>query len=106
MRLQVLYFDGCPGHEQLMPAIRTLAEQHGADLEEIRITGTEHAEAERFLGSPTVRMDGKDVDPGAAGRTDYGMKCRLYRSPAGQSGIPPREWIDRALRAARPAAPA
>lgn len=101
MKLQVLYFDGCPNHEKLLPTLRELAERHEAELEEVRITNTEQAEAAQFLGSPTVRVDGRDVDPGAGGRTDYGMHCRLYRSPEGQSGLPSREWIENALRAAR-----
>jgi hypothetical protein len=45
-------------------------------------------------------VNGRDVEPGAECRTDFGMKCRLYRSPAGLSGVPPREWIERALNEA------
>ena len=55
------------------------------------------AERERFLGSPTVRIDGQDVDPGAAQRSDFGLKCRLYRSDAGTSGLPPDAWFRAAL---------
>jgi hypothetical protein len=61
----------------------------------------EDAERERFLGSPTVRVNGRDVDPGAGERTDYGLKCRIYRSTEdGQSHVPPESWIRRALDAA------
>lgn len=97
MKLEVLYFDGCPNHEQLLPTLRELAAEHGAELEHLRVETPQHAEEARFLGSPSVRVDGRDVEPGADGRTDYGLKCRLYRSPAGQSGRPPREWIEQAL---------
>jgi len=86
-------------HEQLMPTLRELAGAHHADLVKSRVETAEHAEDARFLGSPSVRVDGRDVEPGAQTRTDYGIKCRLYRSPAGQSGLPPRAWIERALRA-------
>lgn len=57
----------------------------------------EAAEAERFLGSPTLRVDGRDVEPGAESRTDFGLKCRLYRTAAGQSHAPPDDWIARSL---------
>lgn len=98
MKLEVLYFDGCPSHSQLLPAMRELAAEHGAELEQRPIETVEHAEQERFLGSPSVRVNGRDVEPGADIRTDFGLKCRLYRSAAGQSSLPPREWIGQALR--------
>jgi hypothetical protein len=56
------------------------------------------AEDEHFLGSPTLRIDGEDVDPGAADRDDFGMKCRLYRSAEGTAGIPPDDWITDAIQ--------
>lgn len=100
MKLEVLYFDGCPGYEQLLPTLRELATTHGAELVQSRVETAQHAEQARFLGSPSVRVDGRDIEPGAQRRTDYGLKCRLYRSAEGQSGLPPLEWIEQALRPA------
>ena len=40
------------------------------------MTSDEQAQHERFLGSPTVRVGGVDVDPDAEGRLDYGLTCR------------------------------
>ena len=102
MTIELLYFDGCPSHEQILPRLRQLARQRGARLVLRPIDTPEAAERERFLGSPTVRVDGRDVDPDAAGRSDYGLKCRLYRSAEhGQSPVPPESWIRAALAAAR-----
>ena len=95
--IELLYFDGCPSYERLLPALRTLAEQHGAELRLRRVETPEAAERERFLGSPTVRVDGVDVEPAAAGRNDFGLKCRMYRSAAGLSPLPPEHWIRAAL---------
>lgn len=54
------------------------------------------------IGSPTVRVNGRDVDPGAVERSDHGLKCRIYRSQQlGQSLVPPQQWIRDALEAAR-----
>lgn len=75
--------------------------QAGADLQVRAVETPEAAETERFLGSPTLRVDGVDVDPGAAERDDFGLKCRIYRSDEGQTGVPPEAWIRAALE--RPA---
>jgi hypothetical protein len=62
-----------------------------------RIPDEAAAQRERFLGSPTVRVDGRDVEPGAEQRDDFGLKCRLYRLPTGLRGAPLDEWVLDAL---------
>jgi len=100
MTIELLYFDGCPSYEALLPRLRELLDAEGvADEIELRqVESLEAAEYERFLGSPTVRVDGVDVDPGAGERRDFGLKCRLYRSHGGSSGLPPEDWIIEAIR--------
>jgi hypothetical protein len=99
MTVEVLYFEGCPSHEVLLPRLRELASETGAEerIELRRIESPEAAERERFLGSPTVRVDGTDVEPGAADRSDFGLKCRIYRSNGAVSPTPPDKWIRSAL---------
>jgi hypothetical protein len=101
MKIELLYFDGCPGYEALLPALRELLAGEGIEdeIELRRIVTPEDAERERFLGSPTVRIDGEDVDPGAGDREDFGLGCRLYSSGYGVSRIPPEPWIRAALGA-------
>jgi hypothetical protein len=102
VKVELLYFDGCPSYEALLPRLREIASAEGLadDLELRRVESPEEAERERFLGSPTVRVDGEDVEANARVRTDYGLKCRLYRTAAGALPVPPEEMIRDALRAA------
>lgn len=102
MRIELLYFDGCPNHNALVPHLHELLADAGIDatIELRRVETIEDAERERFLGSPTIRVDGHDVDPGAAAREDYGMKCRLYATDHGMRGTPPDSWILAALAGA------
>jgi hypothetical protein len=99
VRVELLYFDGCPNHEALLPRLRKIVASKGisADVELRRIADEDTARRERFLGSPTVRVDGRDIEPDAERRTDYGMKCRLYPGAVGLSGQPDEEWVRAAL---------
>ena len=100
MRVELLYFDGCPSYEALLPALRELLASEGIrdEIEMRKVETIEEAERERFLGSPTVRIDGEDVDPSAPEHDDFGLKCRLYRTGTGLKPVPPEEWIRAALR--------
>jgi hypothetical protein len=99
MKIELLYFDGCPTYAELLPRLRELmaSEGIGEEVELRRIETPEEAERERFLGSPTVRIDGEDVDPTADGRDDFGIECRLYRTDDDLARTPPDEWIRAAL---------
>ncbi|MFE9656472.1 hypothetical protein [Micromonospora sp. NPDC006431] len=98
--IEVLYFDGCPSHEVFVPRLRALLDAAGLDdpIHEQAVETDIDAQAHRFLGSPTLRIDGVDVDPTATHRTDYGLQCRLYPTPDGVRGTPPDEWILAALQ--------
>ncbi len=56
------------------------------------------AEHLRFPGSPTIRVDGGDVDPTYTDLGDDTPRCRLYRTRDGLRGLPERRWIDAAIR--------
>ena len=103
MQVEVLYFDGCPNHEALLPHLRELLTEAGAttDIELVRVDDADAAERERFLGSPTLRIDGQDVEPGAEQRNDFGLKCRLFATPDGRRGTPADEWVLAALKRAQ-----
>jgi hypothetical protein len=95
VNIEVLYFDDCPSHEALLPRLRELMAQAGVDapVQLKHIESVEAAEHERSLGSPTLRINGRDVDPTASERTDFGLKCRLYPSAEGLRGTVPDELV-------------
>jgi hypothetical protein len=99
--LELLYFDGCPNHDAFLPHLRQLlaAAAYPIDIKLVRVATAEDAYRLRFLGSPTVRIDGVDVDPSAEARTDYGLQCRLYTTPDGLRGTPDDRTVLAALNA-------
>jgi hypothetical protein len=97
--VELLYFDGCPNYDAFLPHLRQLLAHHSptAPIRMIRIDGEDDAQHQRFLGSPTVRVNGRDVDPAAEGRGTYGRQCRIYATPDGMAGAPADQWIIDAL---------
>ncbi len=99
-QVEVLFLDGCPNLEPTIGRAReaiALADV-AADLRVVRVESDDDAKRLRFLGSPTVRVDGVDVDPAMAGREDYGLQCRVYSVAGRCEGSPPVDWIAAALR--------
>ncbi|HUS05405.1 MAG TPA: hypothetical protein VMZ52_03870 [Bryobacteraceae bacterium] len=99
MNIEVFYLDGCPNHQPTVARVKHV-------LEEMRLTAniTQRPVAEadsvrsiRFLGSPTVHVDGVDVEPSARTSTQFGFGCRTYLDGQGREGVPPAELIREAL---------
>jgi len=101
MKVQVLTFDGCPHRERTIDAVQAAAYAVGAaiDLERVRVQPGSDLVGLRFLGSPTVLVDGVDVEPSARSRTDFAFGCRVY-GPSG--GVPPLDLLRAALAAKAP----
>ena len=83
--VELLYWEGCPSHPQALAQLREAMAELGLDPEavEVRHVGTDgDAETERFVGSPTIRIDGVDVqDPG---EEPAALTCRVYHRPDGR----------------------
>lgn len=94
--VRVLYYEGCPGHRPTVELVRHVADQLGVpvEVEEVEVRDAAQAEELRFLGSPTVQVNGLDVEPAARTRSEYAMACRTY---AGGAGVPPVDLLRAAL---------
>lgn len=99
-RVEVLCLSTCPHLQEAIDRARGVIAEDGAevDLHILVVATEEEAQRLRFLGSPTVRVDGHDVEPGAESRTGYGLVQRVYGDDDGVIGVPPAAWIRRALR--------
>ena len=98
MKVELLYFDGCPGCEKAEQALRAALSKAGIrggfELELVAVDTDEEAERLRFPGSPTIRVDGEDLFPEGLGqRASWHLGCRLYRAPEGLEDHPSAEMI-------------
>lgn len=102
--VELLWFSDCPNHatarQMLAEVIAELAP--GTPVRDLDATDPLTAERVRFPGSPTIRIDGRDIDPSYVDPGDYTPRCRLYRTESGLRGLPERRWIKDALLGAMP----
>jgi hypothetical protein len=103
MRIDLLWWDGCPSHDETIEDLHRILEEEGAEaeVELIEIETDEQAQAERFPGSPTIRIDGDDALPAPEGEP-FSLTCRIYRLRDGRVSPTPdpedlREAVRRAL---------
>ena len=101
-RVELLFWAGCPSHPRALEELRAALAEAGADpdvveLREVHTDG--EAERERFVGSPTIRIDGADVQPPKEEPT--ALTCRVYRTRDGRvSPLPDPDDVRDALRRA------
>lgn len=97
MKIDILYFEGCPNHASTVERVHEIVRDLRADavVREVEVKDAEDAARLRFFGSPTVQIDGEDIDPAVRGRQEYSFSCRMY----GRTGTPSRELLEHAVRA-------
>jgi hypothetical protein len=98
VRVELLYADGDPA---AMPARQHLVEVLTEDafetpIQMIAVGSAEDAELLGMRGSPSIRIDGADIDPEAA--PPVGLEPRDY---AGAGPVPDKDLIRRAVQRAR-----
>jgi Alkylmercury lyase len=97
--VEILYFDGCPNHEPAVALVERVGHELGIEpqIRLVNVPDQEAAQRLRFLGSPTVRVDGRDVDPHEKEHDDFALSCRIFRTEAGIAGQPDERWVREAL---------
>ncbi len=84
IEVEVLSFEGCPNAEPARETVERLVAELGieAEVRGVDVPDPETAERLRFLGSPTVHVNGRDVEPSADERGEFSFSCRVYRTDA------------------------
>jgi len=102
MRVELLFWEGCPSYVKALSELRTSLIEAGLDPDGVILREIEteaDAESHQFVGSPTIRIDGVDVQPPHGEPT--GLTCRVYRRRDGRfSPTPDPADVRDALRAA------
>ncbi len=101
MKIEILYFEGCPSWETALTNLKAACTLEGLSwpIELVEIHDDGEATERRFLGSPSIVIGGQDLWPET--RQAYHMSCRMYRTPEGMRGWPTVEMIRGQLRVRR-----
>lgn len=105
MKAELYYFDGCPSYQRALENLKQALCRTGLPehVDVIPVADERDAQAKRFIGSPTIRLDGMDVEGPGADEQGYGFGCRVYRAAGTLSGWPSVEQIERGLQQRRAA---
>jgi len=98
MRIEVLYVPGCPNYAPAVERLQAVLEPQSlqAEIRSVPITNEAQAKALLFPGSPTIRIDGDDVEQHET--VVPSLACRLY---ANRSGVPSEESLRIAISSAK-----
>ena len=94
---------GCPNRDAAIALVHRVCAELGsnAEIRLIDISDQLAAEQARSLGSPTIRVDGRDVEPGADRCVEYLCRCRLYQGQHSLRPLPEEAWVRQALQDAQ-----
>jgi hypothetical protein len=93
MDIKLMYFDDCPSWQSALENLKQalVAEQISDPVILVRIEDDDRAQQEKFLGSPSIWIDGQDL--WAEERETYSLSCRVYVTPDGIKGFPTVEML-------------
>jgi hypothetical protein len=100
MRVELLWWEGCPSYPETRHDLEHALASAGLDsrVEMVEVESDEQARRERFPGSPTIRIDGVDIFP-AEEQEPFSLTCRVYRLRDGRpSPTPDPEELREAIR--------
>jgi len=98
MKVELLYFDGCPSWQSGLQNLHSALEANGLDVsvELVQVMDNDDAARKKFLGSPSFRING--VDFWDEERDAYSLSCRVYATPEGMKGSPSVSMLQGEIR--------
>jgi hypothetical protein len=99
VEIELLYFELCPHYETALKNLQEVLREKKLDVpvKVVKIRDDREAIENRFIGSPTIRINGRDIEPGAPEKEDFSMRCRLYLEGGEVMEFPSKNMIRRAI---------
>ena len=104
IKIDFLFWKECPSYPKAWEKLNQVLKAKGItpEIQQIEVRTDEEAQRYSFPGSPTIRINGVDIDPKGAKDQRLGLSCRIYWNDSGEAGpLPPEALIQRALEKAK-----
>lgn len=103
VKIELFYFEGCPSLEPALNILNQILEEEEVETQitRINVDSEELVKKHRFLGSPSIQINGQDIEIASRSSNDFGQKCRIYDNNGVLSGVPPKSMIKRAIQDAK-----
>lgn len=100
LHIDLLYYWDCPHYEEAAQAVKEVLEEEGveATVNMVKVAKGGEAQAFGFIGSPTILINGHDIEPGMDHTTPFQGHCRVYLYKEEMFEVPPKEMIREALK--------
>lgn len=103
MRIEIFGARNAPQLDQTRQLVDEAVQEAGEEAEVVivAVDGPEDARAKKSFGTPTVRVNGLDIEYAEREPEEYTNGGRYYATPEGWKPQPARGMIVRAIKAAR-----
>ena len=102
-KIEFLYFADCPNYLLALDLLDEVLNDENLDwpIEMILVTNEETAVSQKFLGSPSIRICGEDLEASSGSEAEYGFKCRVYQVDGKPRGFPSEKLIREGIQRTR-----
>jgi hypothetical protein len=99
MKIELFYIADCPNYPEAARLLKETLREFGSrdEVFEIEVTDSAQADALAFIGSPSIRIEGKDVESIVPPERHSGLSCRTYQVDGKLTGVPPLDLIRAAI---------
>jgi hypothetical protein len=99
-KIDFLFWEECPSYPDAWDRLQRILQEKGLNIKinRVRIRSDEEAKEWGFVGSPTILINGADIDLQGASNQPIGLNCRIYHTPEGRvTPLPPESLIRQAI---------
>jgi len=99
MKIEILYFEGCPSFKPALNILNQILEEERieASVKRINVDSENLVKVHRFLGSPSIKINGRDIEIDSRSSNEFGKRCRIFDNNGVPGGVPPKSMVRRAI---------
>ncbi len=100
MQIELLYSSKCPNHDEALQNLIRVLKRNGwpAGIHSVEIKDLNQAKKVKFLGSPTIRVNGQDLEKDVEKAGNFSLDCRTYLIKGKSTSVPTEDFIEEGIK--------